>query len=240
MSVDAVAAGYFSVIEGSLGPSLASLGTWAGGSFVSGSPRPLSIPADTNAGNLLVAVVACSQLETVTMPSGWTQRITGVAGASSWLQLEVWTKVAAGGDAGSTTTVTLTGTDAKYVSVILDCVGALDAVSTFSTSTTSRNAYTTPSLTVSSGALPIAIVTDRAAGVIPPNDATASSTWTPPANWTISDTHVSGTGQNAGDMSLCIAVGPIAVGTSVGGDTFTAQYTNARGGAAIISIIGGY
>ena len=219
-------------------PSLVAVGDWNSGSFLSGVGFSLTVPVSAQTGDLLMAVIVSSQNDTATMTSGWTQRITGNAGASSWDHLEVWTKTAGAGDPGGSVTMTLTGTQGKFAGAIIACTGVLDAVSTFSTSTTSTNSYTTPSLAVSTGALPIAILTDRAAGVIPPNDAIASSTWTPPAGWSIQSSRVSDSVQNGGGVGVAIAIGPTVVGTSVGGNAFTAQYTNTRGGTAIISVTG--
>lgn len=139
------------------------------------------------------------------MPSGWTQRITGPCRCIEYSeQLEVWTKAAAAGDLGATTSMTLTGADAKFVGGSWTALGHSDAVSTFATSTASASTYTTPLLAVTTGALPIAIVTDRAAGAIPPNDAYASVVRHRQAAGQASGTQVSGSGQNAHDLSLCI------------------------------------
>lgn len=110
-----------------------------------------SKPTGTASGNLLMALVTCHNLGTVTGPSGWTEKFT--AATANDFKTSLWTKVAGGSEPSTYTwTETVSGTQRFAVSMTAwtgqdsaaDPIGSNYNVTQ---NTTTTAAQTTPSVT---------------------------------------------------------------------------------------------
>lgn len=198
-------------------------------------------PAGAVVGDLLVLAISDSQTGTGTTPTGWTSIGSFTVGSTSPLTLSVYAKACVAGDAGSTVTYASTSTGKKvaWVTAIqnADLSGGLsDAIGVFYSDTTSNNTRALPSVTsVVSNTLALAFVADRAAGTAP-NDIKASTTAAFPGSWTLSNSGVTGTVANAGDVSLfAITASLTTPGVSPSGNVVL-QYTNVRYNSIVFTV----
>lgn len=222
-------------------PQLRAVGAFATANALSAAA---TVPASAVAGDVLLLFVTGSGSTVPATPSGWTSLPAGyfTSGTSGTIYtggLLAW-KVATGGDAGSTVTTTWTDTSKKLACVAafsaVDPANPFDQVATV-TGITSVNSRAIPTITMTSAnTLPVLLVSDRAAGTAP-SEATASTSWAYPNGFVSIGGSVSGTGTNAGDVSIGLAAAPVqGAPAQFGGGNVVAEHINSRFGATLVAL----
>lgn len=213
-----------------------SVGTFSAGGI--GGFLEVAIPSTAQVGDLLIVGIASGTDVSYTIPSGWSSRANGTAGATSILEIEILTKTCVSSDIGSTLSMVCSpSTNKKVAAVAIVAEGTFDGVSSVSSYITSGSSREIPTMITSGNSLPILFVADRASGATPPNDQLASDTWNLPDPWVELTSAISDT-TNAG-VSLCVATAPTTDGaqTTPAGTAISSQ-TNVRAVADVVAVKG--
>jgi PKD repeat protein len=178
----------------------------------------VAVPANVQAGDGLVLVLSTNSSVTGGTPLGWSAAGNRLSGSGP--NTQVFQRVAAATDAGSTVTVTLSGT-AKVTLQVLAYSGTAatgPVASVTSSPTGAVTSHTTPTATAAPGSWVLSVWSDKAA---------SARTWTAPAGAAVRS-NLAGVG--SGDVATLVADGGAAVTTTtVGGLTATVPTASTRG-----------
>lgn len=183
------------------------------------------IPATTQAGDGLVAVVSAATTAVPAAPAGWTQ--VGSPVATDALTTVVWQKVAAADDAGRNVSVSLGATAVKATLTVLaysgtDPTGPVAAVAGLA-ETTATSAHRSP-LVATPGNWVVTVWADR---------STATTAFAEPAGSTVRQRLI-GTGGGHADQLVVDTAGPVAAGQY--GDQVATADSAAKGNSVTIAL----
>jgi PKD repeat protein len=185
---------------------------------------PLTVPATVQPGDGLVLVLSTNSTVTGTAPAGWTQ--VGAQVASPSVTTQVFQRVAAAGDAGTTLTVTLSGT-AKVTLQLLAYSGTSvtgPVASLAGATDVGGTAHVTPRGTAPEPAWVLSIWSDK---------QSVARSWTAPTGVS-TRSNVPGTG--SGDVAtLLVDSGAVVPAGTVGGLTATVPAASNR--ATMLTIV---
>lgn len=185
---------------------------------------PITIPSQVTVGDTMVLTATVNNAPTVTTPAGWSLlHSEAVSGLTSY----VWTRVANASDAGSTTTVSLSGVaKTTLVIAVYRGVDKSSPVAAYATSNDSgTGSHTTPSLIAPSGSWIVSYWSDKS-----PNTGSWSA---PPSVTTRADVYSTGSGRVS---SLVADSNGPSTGGSVSGETATTDVTSSKGIAWTIAL----
>lgn len=183
------------------------------------------VPATTQAGDGLVAVVSAATTAVPAAPAGWTQ--VGSPVATDALTTVVWQKVAAADDAGRNVSVSLGATAVKATLTVLaysgtDPTGPVAAVAGLA-ETTATSAHRSP-LVATPGNWVVTVWADR---------STATTAFAEPAGSTVRQRLI-GTGGGHADQLVVDTAGPVAAGQY--GDQVATADSAAKGNSVTIAL----
>jgi PKD repeat protein len=184
----------------------------------------LKVPASVQAGDGLVLVLSTNSAATGTAPAGWT--LAGGQAAGTTMTTQVFTRVAATSDAGSTVTVPLSAS-AKVTLQLLAYSGTAASgpvASVTGASDTGGTSHTTPQATATTGSWVLSVWSDK---------STAARAWTAPSGVSPRSA-LDGVG--SGDVATLVADGgaPVQAGT-VGGSAATVPAASSR--ATMLTVV---
>lgn len=182
----------------------------------------VTVPPTVAAGDVMVMAMTMNSVSaTIADPAGWTRQGTTVGAA---MTTALWTRTAGATDAGSTVTVTTSGSvkSSLLLSAYRNAVVSPAGIA-MANETTSSATHATPVLTAPAGSWLLSIWTDKTA---------ATTSWTPPAGQSVEQT---GAGTAAGHVSWLMTDSNGAVGGSVGGLAATANSPSVN--ATMISVV---
>jgi len=200
-------------------PPLASVAFRAAtGANVNSTTARVTVPAEVQAGDLLVLISTTNNTTgVVTGPAGWTLVSSGVSTGTDTSSL-LWSKVATAADAGSTAIITNAVTSKMALQLSAYSGGGSIGAHALAFDTVNRATRTTPTVPVSTaGSALVSYWADKSG---------ATTTWTLPAAAQLRDLSVGG---GFGRITAALAdTGSLATGTA-GGLTATADSSTARG-----------
>lgn len=202
----------------------------ASGKAESGGQVAVTIPSTVQAGDLLILGYIINSLTSspggqaaIATPPGWTA-IPDATQADTSAEATVFYKIATTGDAGSTVTVTYTGsTDLPRNCAILVAYSGVDQTAPFpvtptknaSSSSSATHVMPTLDTTGHDQAMIVSLLLERA--------ATASSKFTVSSGWTLRQSQIT-TGSSGQPEAAAIDAGPVATGAAgQGSATITAD-----------------
>ncbi len=176
----------------------------------------VNVPASVQAGDGMVLVLSTNSTVTGTAPAGWTQASVQLSGTGP--NTQVFSRVAAAGDAGDPVTVNLSA-QSKVTLQLLAYSGTAASGPIASVTGAARAAGTshaTPAATAAAGAWVVSVWSDKQA---------AARTWTAPGGVNVRS-NLAGVG--SGDVATLVADnGPVA-GGAVGNLTATVPTASTR------------
>ncbi|WP_236830752.1 PKD domain-containing protein [Blastococcus sp. KM273128] len=185
----------------------------------------LEVPASVRAGDGLLLVLSTNSTVTGAAPAGWTE-VGRVSANDLNPTTQVFSRVAAAGDAGTTVTVALSG-QAKVTAQLMAYSGtAATPVASFTAATGGAGtAHTTPVATAAEGNWVLSVWSDKQGD---------ERQWTPPTAGVTERSNIAGIG--SGDIATLVADsgGPVAAGP-VGGLTATVPTPSNR--ATMITVV---
>ncbi|MGY2002145.1 PKD domain-containing protein [Blastococcus sp. SYSU DS1024] len=186
----------------------------------------LEVPASVQAGDGLLLVLSTNSTVTGAAPAGWVE-VGRVTAADLNPTTQVFSRVAAAGDAGTTVAVALSG-QAKVTLQLMAYSGTSTAgpVGSFTAATAGAGtAHTTPTATAAEGNWVLSVWSDKQGD---------ERQWTPPTAGVTERSNIAGVG--SGDIATLLADsgGPVAAGP-VGGLTATVPTSSNR--ATMITLV---
>lgn len=183
------------------------------------------VPASTQAGDGLIAVVSASTTVVPAAPAGWTQ--VGAPATTDAMTTVVWQRVAAADDAGRNVTVSFGATAVKATLTVLAYSGTDPggpvAAAAAGGETTATTAHHSPSV-VSPGNWVVTVWADR---------SSATTTFTEPAGAVVRQRLI-GTGGAHADQLVADTGGPVASGPY--GDQVATTDAAAKGTAVTLAL----
>ena len=190
----------------------------AAGTNANSTAPTVNVPASVLPGDTLVLITTLNSLSpSVTGPGGWTA-LGGAPNATATAQTYAWTKTVQPGDAGTPTTVSLSGFAKSTVQVLAYRNSSGVSSAQFAFDTVSRAARTTPAVNITTaGSTLVSYWADK---------SSATTGWTLPADVTLRNQQV---GSPSGHIAAAVGdSGALPPGPN-GSKTAVANSANQRG-----------